>query len=142
MSHSLYWLSENWTKEFKLLGSILVSKEEEKAKSISEKRWTYRTNSGVVIAIVPTRNISDASDLLEDECDVVVGFSYTKNEPGCFPGLLLSLRGFGSFDCGAFCKAHGGGGHVDSAGCKFETNEDTLNPYKFLCNKFDEYKNR
>lgn len=140
MSHELSWLAENWDEKLGWLGPVLISNDEDRSKSIAEKRWTYRTESGLVIAIVPNRFISDVSDLLEDECSVVIGFSYTKNDPGCFPGLLLSLRSFGdSFDCGKFCKANGGGGHTNAAGCKFETTETTLNPYKFLCNKFDEY---
>ena len=137
------WLSQLaviWDDKYGWLGKILVDKDNERAASIAEKRWTYRTDSGLVIAIVPSRFISDVSDLLEDECEVVIGFSYTKNEPGCYPGLLLSLRSFGnSFDCGKFCKTYGGSGHLNAAGCKFETLESTLNPYKFLCEKFDEY---
>ena len=133
-------IAAHWDRKYGWLGKILVEKDDERAKHIAEKRWTYRTDSGLIIAIVPSRFISDASDLLEDECEVIVGFSYTKNDPGCYPGLLLSLRSFGdSFDCGKFCKAHGGGGHVNAAGCKFETESTTLNPYKFLCEKFDEY---
>lgn len=137
------WLSHlaaQWDDKYSWLGKILVDKDNERAAHIADKRWTYRTDSGLVIAIVPSRFISDVSDLLEDECEVVIGFSYTKNEPGCYPGLLLSLRSFGnSFDCGKFCKTYGGGGHLNAAGCKFETLETTLNPYKFLCEKFDEY---
>ena len=140
MSKDLVWIAENWDEKLSWIGPVLISNENDRSKSIAEKRWTYRTDSGLVIAIVPSRFISDASDLLEDECDVVIGFSYTKNNPGCFPGLLLSLRSFGeSFDCGKFCKANGGGGHLNAAGCELETAEDTPNPYKFLCNKFDEY---
>jgi oligoribonuclease NrnB/cAMP/cGMP phosphodiesterase (DHH superfamily) len=137
------WLSQlasQWDDKYGWLGKILVDKDNERAASIAEKRWTYRTDSGLVIAIVPSRFISDVSDRLEDECELVIGFSYTKNDPGCYPGLLLSLRSFGnSFDCGKFCKSYGGGGHLNAAGCKLETTDTTLNPYKLLCEKFDEY---
>lgn len=142
MSQSLDYLCDNWVDKFELLGQTLVEKGKDKTKSIAEKRWVYRTESGLLIAIIPTRNISDATDLVEDECDVVIGFSYTKNKPGCFPGLILSLRSFDdSFDCGKFCKFYGGGGHLNSAGCEFETIEDSPNPYTFICNKFEEYLN-
>ena len=137
MNQSLGGILTSWDYS---LGKILVEKDMERAVHIAAKRWTYRTDSGMVIAIIPSRFISDASDLLEDECSVVIGFSYVKNEPGCYPGLLLSLRSFkGSFDCGKFCKTYGGGGHMNSAGCKFETEAGTLNPYKFICDKMDEY---
>ena len=140
ISDPLSSIASSWDMEYGRLGSILVNKDLERAEHIAEKRWIYRTDSGLIIAIVPSRLISDASDLLEDECEVVIGFSYTKNEPGCYPGLLLSLRSFGdSFDCGKFCKAHGGGGHANAAGCKFDTEATTLNPYKLICDKFDEY---
>ncbi len=140
VSERLLSLSKNWDSKFRWLGPVLLANDNARSKQLADKSWTYRTNSGLIISIMPGRSISDASDLVEDECDVVVGFSYTKNEPGCFPGLLLSLRSFGnSFDCGKFCQTYGGGGHVNAAGCKFDTDEYTPNPYKFLCDKFNEY---
>jgi hypothetical protein len=141
LNYTVEELAFRWNTKYKWLGKVLIKKENEAAKGIAEKRWTYRSVSGLVIAIVPSRNISDASDLLEDECGVVIGFSYAKNEPGRFPEMIVSLRSFGdSFDCGAFCKLHGGGGHVNAGGCKFETLEDTGNPYSFICRKIDDYE--
>lgn len=144
-----YWMNEDlsslvqeWDAKYMPLGKILVQKDQERAAGIAEKRWTYRITSGLVIAIVNSRFVSDVADLLEDQCDVLIGFAYTKNEPGCYPGLLLSLRSYGdSFDCGKFCKSYGGGGHLNAAGCKFETVERTLNPFKLICDKVEEYLN-
>lgn len=133
---------DRWEIDYIPLGKILVQKDDERAAGIAEKRWTYRTSSGSVIAIVNSRFISDVADLLEDQCDVLIGFAYTKNEPGCYPGLLLSVRSYGnSFDCGKFCKHYGGGGHLNAAGCKFETIEETPNPFKLICDKVEEYLN-
>jgi len=135
-------LAMDWYKDYIPLGKILVQKDKERAKAIADKRWTYRTSSGLVIAIVNSRFVSDAADLLEDQCGVLVGFSYMKNDPGCYPGLKLSLRSFGdSFDCGKFSKYFGGSGHLNSAGCKLVTDETTLNPFKLICDKVEEYLN-
>lgn len=136
---TLWSIRRVWANYYKPFGKILFQKDKERAKAIANKRWIYRTTSGLVIAIVNSRFINDAADLLEDQCDVVMGFAYTKNEPGEYPGMKISLRGFGSFDCGKFAKHYGGGGHFSAGGCKFQTLESTENPYTFLCKQMEQY---
>jgi len=43
-----------------------------------------------------------------------VGFSYKTDEGK--PIVIFSTRSHADFNCGAFCKAHGGGGHTKAAG--------------------------
>jgi hypothetical protein len=121
------------------MGKSMNISQLENVDDIVEICWTYRTNSGLIIAIIPNRFIK-AAQLLEDKCSVVIGFSYAKNKPGCFPELILSLRSFeDSFDCKKFCTNYGGDGDLNSAECRFETTEETPNPYTFICDKFNEY---
>jgi len=57
---------------------------------------------------------TDAADVLGDQADLVVTFDHQWDG---HQDLQLSLRSRGAFDCKAFCKEYGGGGHTNAAGC-------------------------
>lgn len=60
--------------------------------------------------------------------DLVVGFHY-KVDAGKLK-LQFSTRSHTGFDCAAFAKAHGGGGHKAAAGFTVEVSpEVSVNPY-------------
>jgi nanoRNase/pAp phosphatase (c-di-AMP/oligoRNAs hydrolase) len=66
-------------------------------------------NVHVIDSVELTSDVSDISD-----CDVVVGFAHHIEEGKI--QLRYSLRSRGEFDCAAFCKRNGGGGHRGAAG--------------------------
>ena len=70
------------------------------------------------VAFINELNMSNAAEILRNEgSDLVVGYT-TKFEPNENRNItIFSLRSKeDGFDCSAFCKAHGGGGHKAAAG--------------------------
>jgi len=142
ISNSLYNIAVNWEVKYSWLGKLLINRVNEKANNFADKSWVYKTKNGLIISIIDSKSVSDVADILKGKCGLVIGFGYSKSEDGKYPKLSLSLRSYGnSFDCSNFCKKYGGGGHTNSAGCSFETDELTPNPYRFISDKVEKYFN-
>jgi nanoRNase/pAp phosphatase (c-di-AMP/oligoRNAs hydrolase) len=125
-------LRGDWEKVYGPLGRLLVEKQNADVVRACEKGWRFTTDKGLrVIVIGSVMLTSDAADL-EKDVDLVVGFFYTHDQGAERPTLVLSTRSRTTFDCGAFCKAHGGGGHTKAAGCSFPLGVSDPNPYTFV----------
>jgi len=107
--------NNSWWAERMKLGELLVEKHERSVKKSIEKSYRYTTPYGTRVVILNSlHTTSDAAEALDSEADLVAGFSF-EIENGT-PKVIFSTRSRGNFDCGAFCKAHGGGGHTKAAG--------------------------
>lgn len=133
LSMSLQTIRAAWGTNYDPLGKLLVEKKNADVARACEKGWRFKTGRGTRIIILPGTGVtSDAAELLDDAVDLVVGFAYTYEQGAARPQIILSTRSHMDFDCGAFCKAHGGGGHTKAAGCSFEVSEIAHNPYTFI----------
>lgn len=123
----------DWAANYGPLGKLLIEKLNADTARVIEKGWRFTTIKGTRVIVIPSKGLtSDAAEMLGNEVDLVVGFGYTYEKGSDKPLLVLSTRSRGSFDCGSFCKAHGGGGHTKAAGCSFGVELDALNPYAFI----------
>ena len=115
LNWELETLAMTWTSQFSWLQDVLTDKHN-KSVERSIKGGARRTSQkGTrVILFNSLSNTSDAAEVLDDTVDVVAGFSYEQEGDGA--KLIFSLRSHTDFDCSAFCKAHGGGGHTKAAG--------------------------
>jgi hypothetical protein len=106
-----------WAERMKL-GKLIVEKHEVAVKKSIEKAYRFTTAKGTrVIMLSNTHTTSDAAEVLDSEADLVVGFGYEVDKGT--PKAYFSTRSRGNFDCGAFCKSLGGGGHTKAAGFNF-----------------------
>jgi hypothetical protein len=109
-------------------GEILVDRAHRKAQGdIARGRIIAR--GGFTFLIVPTIETSDLADIVADEVDLVVGFSHAWDPATDASSTQLSLRSRGRpgrdrFDCAAFAKHYGGGGHTGAAGCRVSNIRD------------------
>lgn len=74
-----------------------------------------------------SRPVSDISERLGAEADLVIGWHYEVQDGS--PVLRLSSRSRGVFDCAKLAKAHGGNGHTNAAGFRLSGHAITTNPY-------------
>jgi oligoribonuclease NrnB/cAMP/cGMP phosphodiesterase (DHH superfamily) len=121
---------DTWPGLIQPIGSVIFNKNLERAKDMSETSYRFTTMSGTRVIIFGGASMSsDTAEAAGDSVDLVVGFSY-KTDDGK-PIVIYSTRSHTDFNCGAFCKAHGGGGHTKAAGfsVKLDLNTDP-NPFQ------------
>jgi hypothetical protein len=110
------------------VGAISLEAHEGKIRRAVDQSWSFTTAKGTRVTIFQnTSYSSDGSDLLGERADLVIGFSYLVEDGE--KKLILSTRTRGTYDCGAFAKAHGGGGHTKAAGFTVPVREGDFNPY-------------
>lgn len=149
-----WWPWSKWPRDFYVhgmnreaaamlnLGYILLDKrEEETARMVECGMRLMSAVKSTRIVIVPSRDTSDVAEAYGDTADLVIGFAFDKPE-GFLPRMILSTRSHTNFDCAAFCKAHGGGGHTRAAGITMSINPDDLNPYTFILDLVEGYERR
>jgi hypothetical protein len=71
---------------------------------------------------------SDAAEAVGGSFDLVVGFSYECEGP--VRKVIFSTRSHSDFDCAAFCRHFGGGGHTRAAGFHRVLDRGDRNPYE------------
>ena len=136
---------QGWAQKLEL-GPVLFERNLEKARSAIKKGYRFTTKKGTrVIMFDGLRASSDAAEMLGSEVDFVVGFGFVTDRPkegGQKPTVIYSTRSHTDFDCSAFAKAHGGGGHTKAAGFGDKTFnvETTLNPYALLRSLLDAWE--
>lgn len=86
----------------------------------------YGTNVLMFQGVTPTSDAAELCEKLSFEVHLVVGFHY-KVDAGKLQ-LKFSMRSHTGFDCAAFAKYHGGGGHKAAAGFTIEI-ADGPGPY-------------
>jgi len=109
-------------------GTISFQKHKEKVARAVEQAWRFTTaRSTRVVVFQNTAFSSDAAEYIGDAADLVIAFGYIVEEG--VHRFLLSTRSHTNFDCSAFAKSLGGGGHTKAAGCSVPVGSDALNPY-------------
>jgi hypothetical protein len=112
------------------LGSVLFAKRLEAAKKAASQAWCWVTaNDTRCLIFEGTTLTSDVAEMVHD-VDLVMGFGFIV-EDGKFL-LNVSMRSHTSFDCMAFAKRFGGGGHTRAAGFTLLFTADAKNPYALL----------
>jgi oligoribonuclease NrnB/cAMP/cGMP phosphodiesterase (DHH superfamily) len=94
------------------------------------------------IAIIPSTDTTDVADVFDEAVsipDVIVGFSFFVDSKSREEKMVLSLRSHKEFDCAAFCKKLGGGGHKAAAGCTLTLASNDAQPYTFIADLFTEH---
>jgi hypothetical protein len=120
-------------------GRISYVRHQEKILRAVEKSWGFTTpQSTRVVLFQNTSFSSDAAELLGENADLVIGFGYAFEDGK--KKLLLSTRSHTTFDCSAFAKSLGGGGHTKAAGCAVNVAEGDLNPYEAIRQLIESYE--
>jgi hypothetical protein len=142
-----------------ITGPKLFAKKLEAARTAISESHRFVTNRGTRVCmfqgVTPT---SDAAELLEKDWDereryggaghyqdgdgptnIVAGFHY-RVDAGRLQ-LQFSTRSHTGYDVGAFCKAHGGGGHSAAAGFTVDVDATlSANPYQVFRLLLEEYE--
>jgi hypothetical protein len=104
-----------WPGLIQPIGSVIFAKNLKKAQKITETAYRFVSTGGTRVIIFEGGGMSsDVAEAAGNTADLVVGFSYKTDEGN--PIIVFSTRSHADFNCGAFCKAHGGGGHTRAAG--------------------------
>jgi hypothetical protein len=97
------------------IGPTLLDKKAEQVKKALGVAWRH-THAGVRIVLLDGSELaSDAAEAVDHDADLVAGFAY-RAEPSGVLKLTFSLRSHTDFDCAAWAKHEGGGGHTRAAG--------------------------
>ena len=116
------------------MGGLLLYKKELETEKLLEFTKVETLISGTKYAVLPSLEISDASDILlkSGEIKFVVGFGIRNHDNEV--RIQLSFRSRGSFDVGAVAKSFGGGGHTNAAGVIRSYGSMEPNPYTYIMN--------
>jgi len=122
------------------VGRYLVAKHEVRVKQKVERAYRFTSSHGTrVLVFEGLSYASDAAELVGQDADLVVGFSFDSR--GTDQVLNFSTRSHTSFDCAAFCAANGGGGHKFAAGFDVIFMPETAsNPFAILRILLDDWE--
>lgn len=125
-------------EHFEWVGEVLARKQ---AKAVQKSinggvRLTSRKGSKILV-FNSKSNTSDAAEKLGREVDAIIGFGYEADNG--VPHLILSCRSHADFDCSAFSRRLGGGGHTKAAGASLPLPENE-NPYQTILRLVDAYE--
>jgi oligoribonuclease NrnB/cAMP/cGMP phosphodiesterase (DHH superfamily) len=110
-SHSMQPFWDDRTR----VGEILVIKKDDRVQQAVANGYRFTSHRGTrVILFEGVSETSDAAELLGSTVDLVVGFKYVVEENKA--QLRYSTRSHTHFNCSAFAKHFGGGGHTKAAG--------------------------
>ena len=131
-------LAYGWQDNFHWVGSVLSQRHTKSVAKLVRKAGSYTSAKGTRIFVFNSiSHTSGAAETLGDKTDVVVGFSYeVENEE---QKLILSTRSHTNFDCSAFTRKFGGGGHTRAAGVAVKVVEGE-SPYRTIIRLIDQYE--
>jgi oligoribonuclease NrnB/cAMP/cGMP phosphodiesterase (DHH superfamily) len=139
------WLAEplhihlnEWEKRYKWIGDILEEKNANRIdKAIRGSHSRTTPNGTRVVIFEGLSNSSDACEQLGSNADLVVGYGSCVEDGQS--KTVFSTRTAGEFNCSAFAKSHGGGGHTKAAG--FSVIEDySVHPVQRFFNLLLDYE--
>jgi oligoribonuclease NrnB/cAMP/cGMP phosphodiesterase (DHH superfamily) len=129
MRISVSELAANWDTHFEWIGHVLTDRHAKGVQKSLGRSGHYRTERGTRVVIFnSTSHTSDAVESLGAEADLVAGFAY-EVENGQ-ERMIISTRSRNNFDCSAFAKMFGGGGHLRAAGFSVPVGEKS--PYNTI----------
>lgn len=131
---------DKWEEKLSL-GPLLLEKQLKRSKRNADNSFRFTTTKGTRVAVFEgTTSASDAAEYLGETVDLAVGFDIFMQDGK--PVMLWSIRSHTNFDCGTFCKAHGGGGHLRAAGFKLVLQPDDPNPFYLAKRVIEAYEQR
>lgn len=131
---------DRWGEKLSL-GPLLLEKQLKRSKRNADNSYRFTSAKGTRVAVFEgTTSASDAAEYLHDAVDLAIGFDIFMQDGQ--PVMLWSIRSHTNFDCGAFCKAHGGGGHLRAAGFKLVLQPDDPNPFTLAKRVIEAYEQR
>lgn len=135
--YTLEALTYRWEDNFEWVGQVLTRKHAKKvSRSIEGGRRMTSDRGTKILAFNNIGTTSDAAEQLGRDVDVVVGFFYEQNAD--VEKLILSTRSHTEFDCAAFCRSYGGGGHTRAAGTSAPLSDE--NPYQVILRMINHYE--
>lgn len=126
--------SRLWWDERLALGKTLWAKHIDRIQSHISKAYRFSVDNTRVIVFPGSSPVtSDTAELVGSDADLVIGFVFHGLENGQ-ASLGFSTRSHTTFDCAAFCKQLGGGGHTAAAGfaVKFDPVVGIQDPYSTI----------
>lgn len=145
LSRPLSSLAAGWRENYQWVGELLLRRQEADVAKACARGWHFTTAAGTRVVVLPSKSlVSDAAEYLDTSVDLVIGVFYVY-EPGvdAHPKLVLSTRSHTTFDCAAFCQAHGGGGHTAAAGCTVVYGQEGgLDPFTTVRATLERYEAR
>lgn len=140
--HVLSTPRDKWS-DLLVIGHIVYNRKLDRAVKCAASSFQFVTDQKLtrVAAFEGMRASSDAAEILGDSVDLVIGFSMFLNE---YKQLTMgfSCRSHTDFDCLAFAKAHGGGGHTKAAGFVLTLPQNAENPFMLAKNTLETYENK
>lgn len=131
------FLTENWDK-YRWAGEVRYLKALSDANKAVKGSYRYVTKAGTSIAMFQgTTLTSDAAEDSAAQVDLIVGFETMFEHDR--PTYVYSLRSRRAFDCAAFARAHGGGGHSKAAGFSMAAPKD--HPFGNFIQLLETYEN-
>jgi hypothetical protein len=109
-------------------GKIQYEKGLKRAARAIRDSFKFVTPKGTRVAVFEGVTISSDAAEVSTDFDLVIGFDFFVDKD--VPKLIFSTRSRSDFDCGSFCKANGGGGHMKAAGFNIEF--PTLSPWSHI----------
>lgn len=120
------------------IGKILMDKHLNSVQKAIKGGFNFVSDKGTRVLVFNSKSYtSDATEMLADKYDLIVGFGYSVE--GGIGRIILSTRSYSNFDCSLFSRSIGGGGHTKAAGASLIVPSGE-NPYETiirLLNKFE-----
>lgn len=132
-------IASDWS-QYRWIGEIQVAKHEDRVSHATTDAYRFTSSRGTRVACFEgVRLSSDAAERLDKEVDLVIGFGHRLEEGT--PRLNLSTRSHTDFDCAAFARYYGGGGHTRAAGCSLPFDVMTWpNPFLAIRQSLDKFE--
>lgn len=128
----------DWKEKLEI-GPILFQKKLDTVKRFGDNALRFVSEKGTKVAVFQgVKMSSDVAEHLHTEVDLVIGFDVFLVDGE--PSMVLSTRSHTDFDCGKFCKAHGGGGHTRAAGFKVVLKPDDPQPFELARRIVEKYE--
>lgn len=131
LSHTLAEIAQTWDADVARFGEGLLAKNEDRVAYTIKGAHRFTTPAGKrVVAFEGTSISSDAAEAIDKDADIVVGFGFGV-EAGQ-PKMRFSVRSHTGFDCAAFARERGGGGHTAAAGFAVMLTPSDPHPYAMV----------
>jgi hypothetical protein len=131
-----------WWENRLTVGRRLVEKHTKTVEKALKGSWRFMSAGGNDVALFQgMRLVSDAQEMVD--AAIVVAFDYLGIEQEGLVTLGYSLRSpAAGFNCAAFCKRQGGGGHFAAAGftLRFDPLAGGQDPYSLFKARLHEYE--
>lgn len=131
LSTSLAEIARSWDSNLRWVGETLVARDEERTRKTIKGSHRFSADDGTrIVAFQGLSATSDAMEMLGDEADLVVGFTFFVDDS--VQKMNVSLRSRGTVDCMKLAKEFGGGGHTQAAGFSYRLENSHKQPFRMI----------